>query len=309
MKRLQGFILGVIFTAILFYSLPTFAESIKVLFNSTKIAINGQETKINTLSYNGCTYIKAFDVSIAFGKEVKWEPKTSTFNIIDTPVEQNIVNYSDGSKYIGEIDNGKANGRGIHIWPDNSYHAGTFINGTYQGLGYSTYSDGSLIFGDWINGKFEGSGYMMNSDGSSAYIKVSNQKLIDSLSLVKAPNYPANSLGSSTQIIINYPLYLYSDEDKSIYLGKLVTNEFDSESIYNEFGTYGSKFNVLSIWNEFSIYGSKFSTYSAFNQYALNPPFIVDKNGYYVGRLTVNSYINGAISPDDLYSLLQSLGQ
>jgi len=60
-----------------------------------------------------------------------------------------------------------------------------------------------------------------------------------------------------------------------IHLGKLSTNEFDSDSIYNEFGSYGSKFSSTLIWNEFSEYEIEFSSKSAFNElkvkYKLKP--------------------------------------
>ena len=58
-----------------------------------------------------------------------------------------------------------------------------------------------------------------------------------------------------------------------------MTNEFDSDSIYNSYGEYGSKFRTNSIWNDFGTYGSKFSSDSAFNKYTSTPPVIVDNNG------------------------------
>ncbi|MCI1958819.1 MAG: hypothetical protein LKJ25_04245 [Clostridia bacterium] len=83
-------------------------------------------------------------------------------------------------------------------------------------------------------------------------------------------------------------LYLYSNDGKT-FLGSLSTNEFDSDSIWNEFGTYGSKYSSKSIWNEFGTYGSKYSSESAFNDFALTPPIIVDGNGNFVGYLTSNT--------------------
>jgi hypothetical protein len=79
------------------------------------------------------------------------------------------------------------------------------------------------------------------------------------------------------------------------FLGK-ITNRYDLESIFNEYGQYGSKYSSNSIWNEYGNYGSKFSTYSPFNQYSSSPPAIY-KNGILIGYLTVNKYIAGAINP------------
>jgi len=47
---------------------------------------------------------------------------------------------------------------------------------------------------------------------------------------------------------------------------------------------------VQSIFNPYSQFGSRYSAYSACNPYATDPPVIVDENGNYYGRLTVNTY-------------------
>lgn len=88
----------------------------------------------------------------------------------------------------------------------------------------------------------------------------------------------------------NFPLHLYSYDGKH-YLGKLVTNKYDSDSIWNEYGDYGSKYGTYSIWNTYGDYGDKYSDTSAFNDYANKPPKIVDNNGYLLGYLTTNKYM------------------
>ena len=42
-------------------------------------------------------------------------------------------------------------------------------------------------------------------------------------------------------------LYIYGGKDGDEYLGKLNANRYDSESIWNEYGKYGSKYNSKSI--------------------------------------------------------------
>jgi len=51
------------------------------------------------------------------------------------------------------------------------------------------------------------------------------------------------------------------------YLGLISDNPYTSESILNEFGSYGSAFSSTSIFNEFSRFGGKFSSYSPFNDF------------------------------------------
>lgn len=105
--------------------------------------------------------------------------------------------------------------------------------------------------------------------------------------------------------------YLFSDDDKHVYLGKLTANEFDLESVYNEFGTYGNKFSSTSIFNKFGIYGSKYSAYSPFNPYALNPPVIIIFDDGKVsggGILSCNTIFANALNPDGLEDVLKDLG-
>ncbi|MFJ5625625.1 copper amine oxidase N-terminal domain-containing protein [Peribacillus loiseleuriae] len=100
-------------------------------------------------------------------------------------------------------------------------------------------------------------------------------------------------------------LLLYAQDGK--YLGKLTTNVYDSESVFNTYGTYGSKYSSKSIFNEFGTYGSKYSSKSPFNEYASSPPLII-YNGELIGYLTINKYQNNAISPYGLYESLKKLG-
>lgn len=101
------------------------------------------------------------------------------------------------------------------------------------------------------------------------------------------------------------PMKLYSSD--GTFLGELSTNIFSSDSIFNEFGSYGSEFSSTSIWNEFSAYGSEFRNTSAFNEFASDPPMIY-LNGDYVGRLTVNEYTIDGVSPIGLYDALVEMG-
>ena len=91
---------------------------------------------------------------------------------------------------------------------------------------------------------------------------------------------------------------IIAQDDKNTYLGK-ITNSFNSESIFNEFETYGSEFSSNSIWNEFGTYGSEFSSYSPFNEFTSSPPLII-KGGKIIGYLTANKFLQSSISPNML---------
>lgn len=91
------------------------------------------------------------------------------------------------------------------------------------------------------------------------------------------------------------------------YLGKLTTNEYDPDSVFNEYGDYGSEYSDTSIWNEFCPYGSDFSNKSAFSDFATKPPIIVH-NGEAIGYLTKNDFKQNALDPKYLHSWLQENG-
>ena len=80
--------------------------------------------------------------------------------------------------------------------------------------------------------------------------------------------------------------------DDGTFLGTL-ENKFSSDSIFNEFGKYGSKFNSNSLLNKFGRYGNEFSQYSPFNEHSNRGPILVDKNGNVYGRVTLNKYARG----------------
>ena len=94
----------------------------------------------------------------------------------------------------------------------------------------------------------------------------------------------------SMHCIFSQTLYIYGGEDHDVFLGKLNASKYDSKSIWNEYGTYGSEYNANSIWNEYGTYGSAYSSYSPFNSYASYPPVIVDEEGNFYGYFTVNKY-------------------
>lgn len=95
-----------------------------------------------------------------------------------------------------------------------------------------------------------------------------------------------NNLGRLYVYNIKFPLHLYGQDSNHTYLGKLTTNKYDTDSISNEYGSYGSKYSQTSIFNSYSSFGSSYSQFSPFNKYASNPPKIVDDNGTFVAYLT-----------------------
>lgn len=85
-------------------------------------------------------------------------------------------------------------------------------------------------------------------------------------------------------------LMVFGGEGHRTYLGCLSCSKYDAESVFNEYGSHGSQYSAESIMNPYSDFGSPYSATSACNPNASDPPVIVDGNGAYYGRLTVNAY-------------------
>lgn len=83
------------------------------------------------------------------------------------------------------------------------------------------------------------------------------------------------------------------------FLGKLTLNTYDSESIFNPYGLYGSVYSATSIHNRYSTYGSPYSSLSPFNPFTFTPP-VIYLRGSKAGFLSVNPYLNGSVNPNNI---------
>ncbi len=111
----------------------------------------------------------------------------------------------------------------------------------------------------------------------------------------------ANAAGAEEVCDIINGAVIIAQDSNNTFLGK-VTNKFDSQSIFNEFGTYGNEFSSKSIWNEFSTFGNEFNSNSPFNAFSSSPPMLI-KNRKILGYLSANKSIKASISPNLLKAL------
>ena len=83
-----------------------------------------------------------------------------------------------------------------------------------------------------------------------------------------------------TSMIANaQTIYIMGGKDHSVFLGLFNASPYDSRSIWNAYGSYGSKYNSDCIWNEYGTYGSKYNSYCPWNKYSSEAPILVDKEG------------------------------
>lgn len=103
-------------------------------------------------------------------------------------------------------------------------------------------------------------------------------------------------------------MYIYAQDYSQQYLGYITHDSYDSESIINDYGLYGSSYSATSIRNDFSLYGSSFGIHSAYNDFSFSPPIIYSRNGSYFepeAYLTKNHFLAGTtVDPDGLIQYL-----
>ena len=88
------------------------------------------------------------------------------------------------------------------------------------------------------------------------------------------------------------------------YLGRITDNIYDTESILNTYGPYGSAYSTTSIFNAYSPYGSQYGAYSLNNPYCQSPPQLILR-GKFVGNVSANAYVQNRISNEDFLAALK----
>src|SRR3974377_636501 len=83
---------------------------------------------------------------------------------------------------------------------------------------------------------------------------------------------------------------------ESNYLGRLSSNPFDSQSVANLYGVYGSRYSPNSINNPYGQYGSAYSPFGVSNPYTFNAPRLIAQDGTYLGRLSANPFDPDSVS-------------
>ena len=91
----------------------------------------------------------------------------------------------------------------------------------------------------------------------------------------------------------------YIEAQDGTFLGTLSQNPYDTDSIFNRYGQYGSSYSPLSIFNRYGNYGSLYSDLSPFNQYSQRSPRLFIR-GKFAAFLTKNRYLTPHVDPDEL---------
>ena len=76
-----------------------------------------------------------------------------------------LENYENGTKYNGEILNGKKNGKGVLEFKDGTIYEGDFKNDAYEGMGVIKFPNNTKYEGEFHEGKIKGKGKFTWEDG------------------------------------------------------------------------------------------------------------------------------------------------
>jgi hypothetical protein len=129
------------------------------------------------------------------------------------------------------------------------------------------------------------------------------------------PTIKIDKIGLQKKLALPYctyvGMYIFAQDQNNQYLGFITDNQNNTESIINDYGTYGGIYSTKSIRNQYSSYGSAYSSYSAYNEYTSTPPIIytyssVASKYTAVAFLTKNTYKTPAIDPDLLIGTLKA---
>ncbi len=85
------------------------------------------------------------------------------------------TSYADGSKYVGDIVNGKMHGQGTYIWPSGAKYTGEWKNGKMNGQGTYIWPNGDKYVGGWENNRASG-GWLYKADGSKMWVYQDSQR-------------------------------------------------------------------------------------------------------------------------------------
>lgn len=89
-------------------------------------------------------------------------------------------------------------------------------------------------------------------------------------------------------------ILIFGGQGNRDFLGCLNCNEYSSNSVWNSYSNF-SWSNSFGKWNPYGPYKNPYSAYSACNEYTNSGPVLVDRQGNFYGRLSVNQYLNGSV--------------
>ncbi len=89
--------------------------------------------------------------------------------IKEKSIEDNIILYSDGTKYQGTMNQSKRSGKGILFKDSRTIYDGEWFNNVFHGRGILYLDNGMIYDGNFINGRREGNGIQFSQETRESY--------------------------------------------------------------------------------------------------------------------------------------------
>ena len=282
-KELIGFIAGCAFTATALIGGPALADaysqSINVQVDSVKVTSAGKDGTEPTILWNNKTYIPMRETLENANCRVTYYDATKSV----------VVNnrYEKCGDLLSCNGNTLSRDDAIYYW-DKDGNMTFYIDANYL-IGYCGVNINTVgeTYGKTTLPK--------QSTGQNIYTNTSQQNNISNQQIQVPTNNQNQNTNTTEQVSLVGQLntlseyFIYSDDGENKYLGKITKNPYDSESIWNNYSSYGSIYNTHSIWNDMGKYGNTVGLYSSSATLASHPPKIYDKNGNFVAYLTENA--------------------
>jgi hypothetical protein len=139
--------------------------------------------------------------------------------VVEAKTSKKTIKYKDGSKYVGQISNGKRNGTGTMYYTNGDKYSGKWKNDYYNGKGTYKFDEGITLKGTFnknglVNGK-----YMYYDDDGEYTITIKNKKATGE---VIAEMYTGNKYtGTYKNDAFNGEVKIVYDND-DVYSGSVV---------------------------------------------------------------------------------------
>jgi uncharacterized FlaG/YvyC family protein len=113
---MKKFLIGVLIGCLLMMTTPVLADSIlqsiDVVLNGVNVQLEGEDVDVNSILYNGSTYLPMRKVAELVGKDIEWKQETMTANIVERreietmETDEFIIHYNenDDSDFYAEKD-------------------------------------------------------------------------------------------------------------------------------------------------------------------------------------------------------------
>gem|GEM_PF-626151 len=206
---------------------------------------------------NGRTLVPARFIAETIGCRVLWENKSNTviiFSISNSEQTDEVINYDNGHKYVGNTEKNTPNGfgtsynnkndivysgywnygvylgKGVAIYPNKGIYAGNFRSGKKSGIGVYKYKNGDSYCGNWINDKKNGKGIYEYSNGNvyDGEFKNDIKEGEGIFSYSDGDKYDGMFRNDKKN---GRGIYLWNDSDK--YEGLWANDKMDGQGIYH----------------------------------------------------------------------------